>query len=156
MSVIYEKHYPHLTFEEEMEKIEEYEKEFGYPPDFNPEPKLTAKEFLANVMENRTLVLLPEKMKKADAFIKLAIKVSEIYRINTKISREDSHIAVDYSFNCAGDMFFLIPVFRQADSISFFTGVNGFEITISLDYYTHAVFNKERLLHPKDVEDCLT
>lgn len=65
----------------------------------------------------------------------------------------DSHIAVDYSFDCAGDMFFLIPLFRLADSISFFTGINGFEITISLDYYTHAVYDKNRLLHPQDLEE---
>ena len=52
-------------------------------------------------------------------------------------------------------MFFLIPIFRLADSVSFFTGINGFELTISLDYYTHAVYDKNRLLHPQDLEECM-
>ena len=105
------------------------------------------------MVENRTLILIPEKLKKADEFIKLAIEVSELYELDTKISEKDSHIVVNYSFDSAGDMAFLIPVFRQADSISFFTGIYGFEITISLDYYTHAVYNKDRLVHPIDLDD---
>ena len=86
----------------------------------------------------------------AGEFIKLAIKTSELYELDTKIRREDSFISVRYSFDCGGDMDFLIPVFRQADIISFFTGIYGFELTICLDYYTHAVFNKGKIHHPKD------
>ena len=50
-------------------------------------------------------------------------------------------------------MDFLIPVFRQADNISFFTGIYGFELTICLDYYTHAVYSKGRLCQPMDFTD---
>ncbi|NBI16696.1 hypothetical protein D1841_06520 [Neglecta sp. X4] len=64
-----------------------------------------------------------------------------------------SCIEVNYSFDCAGDMVFLLSVFRKADSISFFTDIYGFDITISLDYYTHAVYNKGRLVRPIDLED---
>lgn len=153
MFVIYEKHYPHLSFEEEMKELEKYKQEMESPPDCEPEPMLSFEEFYNNMMMNRTLIRLLQKMKGANDFIKLAMKTSKIYEIDTKITKNDSHIAVDYSFDCAGDMFFLIPILRLADSISFFTGINGFEITISLDYYTHAVYDKNRLLHLQDFEE---
>lgn len=153
MAVIYEKHYPHPTLEEELKELEECRKELEKDPDYKPKPAKSFEEFYQDMVENRTLILIPEKLKKADEFIKLAIEVSELYELDTKISEKDSHIVVNYSFDSAGDMAFLIPVFRQADSISFFTGIYGFEITISLDYYTHAVYNKDRLVHPIDLDD---
>lgn len=153
MSVIYEKHYPHPTFEEEMKELEEYKKEMENSPDYKPEPEMTFDEFYKKVMNERTLVLLPERMKGSEEFIKLAIETSEMYELDTKITRKDSHIAVNYSFDCAGDMDFLIPLFRMADSISFFTGIYGFEITISLDYYTHAEFSKGKFIHPQDYSE---
>ena len=36
--------------------------------------------------------------------------------------------------------------FLLTDNMSFFTGINGFEITVSLDYYTRAVYDKNRLI----------
>lgn len=105
------------------------------------------------MMDNRTIIPIPEKIEKADEFIKLAIEVSELYELDTKISEKDSCIEVNYSFDCGGDMVFLLSVFRKADSISFFTGICGFDITVSLDYYTHAVYNKGRLVRPIDLED---
>lgn len=151
MAVIYEKHYPHPTLEEEMEELQEYQKELEKDPDYKPKPVKTFGEFYKEMIENRTLIILPEKMEKAEDFIKLAIETSELYELDTRIARMDSHIEVNYSFDSTGDMAYLIPVFRQADSISFFTGIHGFDITISLDYYTHAEFNKGRLVHPQFV-----
>lgn len=153
MAVIYEKHYPHPTLEEELKELEELQRELEKDPDYKPVPIKTFEEFYKDMMNNRTMILIPEKMEKAGEFIKLAIEVSEMYELDTKITERDSYIKVDYSFDSAGDMAFLIPVFRRADSISFFTGINGFDITISLDYYTHAVYHKDRLVHPIDLED---
>lgn len=153
MSVIYEKNYPHPTFEKEMKELEEYEKKVESSPDYIPEPDMTFDEFYKKMMNDRTLILLPGRMKGSEEFIKLAIETSEQYELDIKVTREDSHIAVDYSFDSAGDMGFLIPVFRIADSISFFTGIHGFEITISLDYYTHAVYHKGQLVHPQFVDE---
>ena len=152
MSVIYEKHYPHPTFEEEMKEYEKWKKGQESSPGYKPEPEITFDEFYKNIMENRTLILLPERMKRSENFIKIAIETSEQYELDTRISRKDDRIEVDYSFDCAGDMDFLMPIFRQADSISFFTGIYGFDITISLDYFTHAVFDKGRFLHPRGFE----
>lgn len=149
MSVIYEKHYPHPSFEEEMRELEESQKDLKNPSVYKPDPTPSLEELYRNMINNRTLILLPEKMKWTTEFIKLAIETSKAFELDTKISNENSHITVSYSFNIAGDMDFLIPILRKADSISFFTGIDGFDITISLDYYTHAVYNKGRLLHPQ-------
>ena len=51
MSVIYEKHYPHPTFEEEMKELEEYEKEMESSPDYIPEPEMTFDEFLTKMVD---------------------------------------------------------------------------------------------------------
>ena len=88
-------------------------------PDYKPKPELTFQEFYKNVMKDRTLILLPEKMERAKDFVKLAIKISELYELDTKISREDDRISVNYSFDDAGDMAFLIPVFRQEQDLFF-------------------------------------
>lgn len=155
MSVIYEKHYPHPTFEEEMKELAEYQKEMESDPDYKPEPEMTFDEFYKKMMSDRTLILLPERMQGSETFIKLAIEASELYELDTRITRKDDSIEVTYSFDCGGDMAFLIPVFRMADSISFFTGIYGFEITISLDYYTHAVYLREKLIHPQDFSESI-
>lgn len=149
MAVIYEKHYSHPTFEEKMRELQEYQKEMESSPDYKPEPIKPFKEFYREMVENRTLILLPDRIVQAEEFIKLAVKVAELYEFDTTIKRKDSHIEVNYSFDCGGELDYLTPIIGQADSISFFTGINGFEITLSLDFYTHAVYDKGRLLHPK-------
>lgn len=151
MAVIYEKHYPHPTLEEEMKELEEYMKEHESDPDYNPEQQKSFDEFNQEMIDNRSLVPLPEKIEKSDEFIRLAIETAELYELDTRISRHDSHIEVNYSFDDAGDMAFLIPVIRLADSISFFTGISGFDNTISLDYFTHAVYLGDELVHPLDL-----
>lgn len=149
MAVIYEKHYPHPTLEEKMREIEKHQKELEKDPDYRPEPIKPFEEFYREMVENRVLVFLPDRIVKAEAFIRLAIEVAELYEFDTTIRRKDSHIEVNYSFDCGKELDYLIPILGQADSISFFTGLHGYEITVSLDFYTHAEYDKGRLLHPK-------
>ena len=120
-------------------------------PDYIPEPEMTFDEFYKKMMKDRTLILLPERMKGSEEFIKLAIETSEMYELDTKITRKDSHIAVNYSFDCAGDMDFLIPLSEWLTVSRSFTGIYGFEITISLDYYTHAEFSKGKTYPPAEL-----
>ena len=105
---------------------------------------------LEQIERDRTLILLPERYVESKVFIKKAISVAELYDLDTKITEHDSHITVDYSFDCGGDAVFLINVIEMADSISFFTKIFDREVTISLDYYTHAVYLKNRLIAPID------
>ena len=119
------------------------------PPIKPPEPG-EAMRMLEQIERDRTLILLPERYVESKVFIKKAISVAELYDLDTKITEHDSHITVDYSFDCGGDAVFLINVIEMADSISFFTKIFDREVTISLDYYTHAVYLKNRLIAPID------
>ena len=58
MSVIYEKHYPHPTFEEEMEELKKCEKEWKSSPDYKPEPEMTFGEFYREMWEEGALGLV--------------------------------------------------------------------------------------------------
>lgn len=152
--MVYEKHYPHKTFEEEMQKLEEISSVMQDDEEDKRWVNLPSsfEEFYKDMMENRTLIIIPDKINRAKDFIRLAIRISELYELDTVIRRNDSHISVDYSFDSGGDMMFLLPILREADSISFFSGIGGYEITISIDFYTHAVFLHGRLTHPIDLE----
>lgn len=137
--IIYEREYSHKT---SAEKAENHAKEL-------PEiPHPSFEEFYQNMMSRRCLILLPERIQSAERFIKTAVEVGEIYGMDTKIERMDSHISVTYQFDCGGEMDHLISIFRLADTVSFFMDTGGFDITLVLDYYTHAVYQGEKLLRP--------
>lgn len=150
--IIYEKHYPHLTFEEEMEEFRKYRKELESSPDYVPEPTKTFGEFYKEMVENTALVALPKRIEQADAFIQLAIRTGEAYEFDTKILQSDCNIMVYYFFDGGPDLLMLMPIIKMADCISVEPNMNGFKIQLSLDFYTHAVFRNGRLLHPKYLE----
>ena len=142
---IYERKYPHKTLEEIERETEEWVKE--HPKAAREESLSSFSEVYERIVKRRTLVPLPERIQRAEGFIRLAVKVGETYEINTKVEKTDSHISVEYSFDCGG-MDYLIPVFRQADTVAFFTETGEFDITLVLDYYTHAVYQGKRLIQP--------
>lgn len=139
--VIYEKNYPREDPEEEMEKIKsEALSDSDVVPPFE--------EFLKEMYENRVYVLMPERTRTTKCFIQAALEISELYEMDTKITEHFDHISVDYSFAAAGGMRYLREVVKYADEISFFVNSKNYEITISLDFYTHRVFYHGRQLHP--------
>lgn len=152
MSVIYEKHYPHPSFEEEMKEFREYQREMESSPDYKPEPMKPFDEFYKELVENTVLVALPERIKQADEFVRLAIRTGEAYKFDTKIIRNDSNIVVYYYFDGGIELVMLMPIIKMADCISVDPDHDGFKVALSLDYYTHAVFLNGRLLHPEYIE----
>lgn len=84
-----------------------------------------------------------------EEFIQAAIEVSELYEWDTKIKRHVDHISVDYSFNCCGGMRDTNRVFGMVDQFSFFKDIFGWDITVSIDFYTHAVVRNGRVVVPK-------
>ena len=143
--LIYEKKYPPIDPEKEIKRIElELAAEQQEPiPSFN--------EVYNKIMADTTYILIPERIKGSEAFIRTAIEVSRLYELDTRIERCDSHISVTYSFNCGGGMRDIRRVFGMADEFAFFKDVYGFDFTISLDYYTHAVIRRGRIIAP-DIE----
>ena len=142
VEVIYEKNYPRVDL---MEELVRKELEVAGEPE---QPILTFHEMMEKIYANTTYVLMPERIKSSEEFIQTAIEVSELYELNTKITRHVDHICVNYSFNCGGGMRYINRVFGMADQFSFFKDISGRDITISMDYFTHTVVRNGRVVAP--------
>lgn len=143
--VIYKKTYPKDDLDE-MEALAEEKNlldkmEHSLPP-FD--------EFMKRIYQDTVYWLMPERMKTANEFINRAIKISEIYHIDTEIIRHESHITVDYYIDGCACMGFLKELIKYADDIAFFTNIKGHEILLSMDYYTHVIFRHGHRVQPKD------
>lgn len=142
VEIIYEKKYPRIDPMEEMKQIE---LEMADEPE---EPTPSFEEIMQKIQENTTYVLMPERIKASEDFIRAAIEVSELYKLDTKIERHFDHTSVDYSFNCCGGLRDINKVIGMADQSSFFKDIFGWDITISLDFFTHAVVRNGRVVAP--------
>lgn len=98
--------------------------------------------------ENRFSIPIPDRENGAREFIAAAKDVSELYRLDVKITEHIDHISADFYFNAGGSLRYMKEVLKLADDVSFFANVCGYEIIMSLDYYTHAVFVRGRQVYP--------
>ena len=135
--IIYEKEYPRERPEEGMKGTEEWNM-----------PDMSLEEFMQRGYEKQFSIPIPERVNGAQAFIAAVKDVSELYKLNVKITEHIDHISADFYFNAGGSLRYMKEVLKLADDISFFTNVCGYEIIMSLDYYTHAVFVGGRQVHP--------
>lgn len=140
--VIYEKHYPKQSVEDLQREMD------SFVPQEDDTEYIPFDEFMKGIYKNLVYVLLPERQESAKEFIKQAVYISKAYEIDMVATEHIDHISVDYFFDAAGDMGFLKNVIAFADNISFFTKINGFDITLSLDHYTHAVYRNNRRIRP--------
>ena len=135
-SIIYEKHYPKAnTAEKEIESAS------GAEP-------LSFEQIMEKIYKDVVYVPLPEKQAAAREFLEEAIAISNTYEIDVKILQHLERIEVKYYFDYAVSVGFLKDVIMFADDISFFEDVEGFNLVLSLDFYTHAVYRKERCIIP--------
>lgn len=135
--IIYEKKYPQDTPEEPV-----------YAPEGRKVPDMSFGEFMQRGYENRFSIPIPDRENGAKAFIAAAKDVSELYQLDVKITEHIDHLSADFYFNAGGSLRDLKEVLKLADDISFFANVCGYEIIMSLDYYTHAVFIRGRRIYP--------
>lgn len=106
------------------------------------------KNFYEQFNENTSFVVMPQRLAMRREFVNAAIEVAEQYSIDVVITEYDERITADLSFDCGGAMKLLKRVIGYADNISFFRGIRGREITLSVDFYTHAVFRSGKKLAP--------
>ena len=142
VEIIYEKKYPRIDPMVEMKQIE---LEMADEPN---EPTPSFDEIMAKIQADTTYVLMPERIKASEKFIQTAIEVSELYELDTKIERHIDRIIVTYSFDSCGGMRDINRVFGMADEFAFFKDIYGWDITVSLDFYTHAVVRNGRVVAP--------
>ena len=135
--IIYEKHFHKETIEEiERERID-FVEAFGEDAEQAP----SFDEIMKKIYSNVTYLVLPEREKMAKTFIKTAIEI--------EIEEHLSHISATYYFDCGACMGFLRRIIEMSDDISFFDHIKGFDMVMSLDFYTKAVFKRDRLIHPQ-------
>lgn len=140
--IIYEKKYPHIDLMAELAHAEAKE---------SRETEMhmaTFDEMMEKTYANTTYILIPERIESSKKFIQTAIEVSALYKLDIRIERHVDHISVDYSFHCGGGMREINRVFGMADQFSFFKDIFGRDITISMDYFTHAVVRNGRIVAP--------
>ena len=139
--VIYKKRYPRVDYS----AIGRSASHLDVTPG---ESKQTFEEFYQKILDSETLIPIPERQNKWKRFVTIAVDVSKIYDLDTVITRYDSLVSVNYSFDGGSRMKYLKPVLALADDYSFYTGVNDRDITISLDYYTHSVCRNGKVIMP--------
>lgn len=113
-NVIYEKRYPR----ENAEGIETLSKTLDKETEETQQIP-TFEEFLRQVYENQVCILIPERQRLAEKFIRTACEVSKLYRLDIKITQYSDHISADYYFNAAGGLRYLREIVKYADEISF-------------------------------------
>lgn len=105
-------------------------------------------ELIKQLYKDMVYVHLPVRQEKARTFINQAIALSELYEMDIEIREHISHISVTYFFNCSACMKHLIEVIKEADDLAFFKDIDGFDIAMSLDFYTHAEYRNGRKIKP--------
>lgn len=138
--VLYEKKYPRKEVDYPAEPIEK--------KPLTEEQKKEFNRFLEELETSVVLVLLPHRQEGANRFIKAAIGVSKLYELDLRLTRHDSHISATISFDDGGCMSALKPLLAMGDDFAFFSTVNDRDHTISIDYFTHAVYRHEHLIAP--------
>jgi len=140
--VIYEKKFPKIDIPsvEVIKKMNKSETD-------NAE-RITFEQIIEKIYKDVVYVFMPERKEKAKVFVEKAIEVSELYEMDICVEQHFSHISVSYYFDCGGAMKYLIDVISLADEISFFRPKDGYELIMSLDFYTHAEFRNGRQCEP--------
>ena len=142
---IYEKKFPKL----EMPSFEELDEvKVSTDVDENKEG-LSFEQIMAEIYKDVIYVLMPERAKAADEFVRKAIEVSELYEMDIKVEKRTSHISVTYYFNFGASMKYLTDIIGMADDMAFFGRKDkAYDIVMSLDFYTHATFRNGRQVNP--------
>lgn len=141
--VIYEKRFPKLEHpsSDEIEEI---------AASSNDETEhLTFEEIMERIYKDVVYILMPERVAKADEFVRKAVEISNLYEMDIKIEKRTSHISATYYFDFGGGMKHLTDIIGMADDIAFFGRKDKeYDIVMSLDFYTHAVYRNGRKVNP--------
>lgn len=113
----------------------------------SPKAPPTLADF-GNYLASIELVPIPERVGKEKEFIETAIEIAQIYMLDIVLTRRDSHISAEFSFDYGPNMKHIKPVLMLADDFSFYAGINGREMTLCLDYYTHYVCRGGKIIEP--------
>jgi len=140
--VLFEKKYPlkseqYSTNEDLNSTIEE------------PSPRsagMSYDEIMQKITKGFVYVLKPDRVAKAQLFIKAAIAFAEANEVNTKIVQHDSEIYVEFSFREFCFIKDIAQLIFVADEVSFWPFPDDKSCIIKLEYRTHSIYRNDRLI----------
>lgn len=141
--IIYQKTYSRMDMEELLKESSDIE-----PENLEQDKTLSYEDIEEKLNEGVVYVLLPERQKSVADFIQESILISEEMEINLTIKQFKSHFSSFFTFPCGGSYGCFQDVIKYADDIYFLTNKNDDTITMSIDYYTHAVYRHGLQFHP--------
>ncbi len=135
--IIYEKTYDHsLDFD-----IPEEEKSESSMP--------SAEEFIRSLNEDSEYVLVEERLKGLDVFIKVVKEVADIFEADVEIYEQPFGATANLKLeDCTVEKYVknaFVFMLAKADNISWFTKEKY--TLLSLDYYTHELYYKGECKH---------
>ena len=110
--------------------------------------KTASNDFTYGIYADTQYVPIPKRETLGEEFVKEAFDVSKLYRAEISVDRLKYKIRVSFSFNFDTPMKNVSRLFGMADSISFSKGNGDYDLTASLDFYTHVVVKRGMSLAP--------
>lgn len=136
--IIYSKKYPVRDYTAMMEQLKELPE--GLIPTYD--------ELMERIARDITYEVLPERKEKSRKFIQGAIRIAEIYEYDIEVRALDTNIQVNISFDGSRPLGLLNRLIGAADEVDLFLGGSERDVTLSLDYYTHAGYLRGRRIYP--------
>lgn len=132
--LIFSKRFPRLDADEMRAQAAEDPLESAPPPSFD--------KFLREVRENSVYVPIPDKIARRQRFIDLAKQLCLDYEIDTEIKEYGHFISVNLHLYCGAYTGTLKRMLSELVSMcdrvcSFRPKTGPYDLTLSLDYYTH-------------------
>lgn len=153
--VIYHKTYPKPAIDEfeasldpSIEKFEAIMEDSLKESSDTSTPTPSSKDIFKMLHKGAVFVPLPEREAMAKKFIETVKDISESYEIDTEIKTGSGTITATFYFNCGAAMGFLKQAICLSDDIAFITNIGGYELVMSLDFYTHALFRHGKQFRP--------
>ena len=123
--------------------MDDFLRERGISPETIPEPSISYEQFCKLYEENSEYVIIPQKAKRRQRFIDIAMELSSVYEIDMDIVVYPYYVQVEIYANDATYTRHLKSLYAElavmSDCITHFTSLKGkeFDFTIILDYHTH-------------------
>ncbi len=141
--IIYEKKYQHRFQEIENEATHNFSKESF------PLPNVNVDDFINSLFAKSVVVLLPERVEKVPALMKMAIKIGDGCMADTTIVEYEDHFSITYALQKGEPYSELKELVAMVDEMRFRNDENS--IYVSFDYYTYATYRAGKRIIPPEI-----
>jgi hypothetical protein len=100
------------------------------------------------ILASEHYTIIPERHSRSEEFIKEAIRISELYRMNARIVRHYEKISAHLAFDFGEDISHINRLFGMADRISISKDNGNRDVLVYLEFYTHVVVKSGMSIAP--------